>query len=140
MYHVSQKIHFCYGHRLLDYEGKCAHLHGHDAQVQIELGSDRLDKAGMVVDFSEIRRRIGRFLDEKLDHQMLLRSDDPLIPILREQGEPIFAMQENPTAENIARLIFEHAKSQGLPVLSVKLWESPTAYAEYSEERGAANP
>ncbi|HEX5035070.1 MAG TPA: 6-carboxytetrahydropterin synthase [bacterium] len=136
MYHVSQKIHFCYGHRLLDYEGKCAHLHGHDAQVQIELGSDELDKAGMVVDFSEIRRRIGRFLDEKLDHQMLLRQDDPLIPILLEQGEPIYVMQENPTAENIARLIFEQAKAEGLPVLSVRLWESPTAYAEYSAERG----
>jgi 6-pyruvoyltetrahydropterin/6-carboxytetrahydropterin synthase len=40
-------------------------------------------------------------------------------------------MAENPTAENIAKLIFNYARSQGLPVVEVRLWETPTSYASY---------
>lgn len=135
MYRVVKELNFCYGHRLLDYQGKCAHPHGHNGRVEIEFGAQALDKRGMVIDFVDIKAEVKRFLDEELDHQMLLRRDDPLTKILQEMGEPVFVMEQNPTAENIARVIFEYAKGRGLPVLGVKLWETHSSYAEYRETR-----
>lgn len=133
MFHVTKELSFCYGHRLLDYEGKCAHPHGHNGLVQVEFASEQLDHRGMVVDFVDIKKYVKAFLDEKLDHQMILRKDDPLVKVLQEMGEPIFLMEENPTAENIAKEIFLAAKAQNLPIRSVKLWETPSSVAEYRE-------
>ena len=45
---VTKRIDFCYGHRLLDYDGVCKHPHGHNASVEIEVRTDRLDKRNMV--------------------------------------------------------------------------------------------
>jgi 6-pyruvoyltetrahydropterin/6-carboxytetrahydropterin synthase len=63
---------------------------------------------------------------------MVLRHDDPLVQPLQQLGEPIFLLDSNPTVERIARLIFEYASGQGLPVVRVTVWETPTSYAEYS--------
>ena len=56
MYVVTKRIDFCYGHRLLNYEGKCKYLHGHNGRVEIELEGERLDDRGMVTDFGDIKR------------------------------------------------------------------------------------
>jgi 6-pyruvoyltetrahydropterin/6-carboxytetrahydropterin synthase len=129
MYKVTKHIDFCYGHRLLHYDGQCRHLHGHNGRVEIDIESDRLDERGMVVDFSDIKRILKAWIDETLDHRMLLCKDDPVLPALK--GELLFVMNQNPTAENIAKLIFEHARSKGLPVVEVRLWETPTSFAAY---------
>ncbi len=133
MFSVSREFTFCYGHRLLDYNGKCAHLHGHNGRIIITLESETLDGQGMVLDFTDLKRSLGDWLDRTVDHRMILRKDDPLVPILQEQGEPLFLMDESPTAENLARLVFELAKSQGLPVRSVQFWETDKCSAEYRE-------
>jgi 6-pyruvoyltetrahydropterin/6-carboxytetrahydropterin synthase len=62
---------------------------------------------------------------------MLLCKDDPIVPLLKQRGELFFVTDENPTAENIAKLIFNHAKSKGLPVVEVRLWETSTSCASY---------
>lgn len=131
MYRVTRAIPFCYGHRLLDYEGKCRHLHGHNGRAVIVLAVPELDHLGMVVDFSRIKRVVGRWIDDALDHKMLLRKDDPVLPLLRQQGEPVYVMEVNPTAENIARLIYDYTAAQGFPVIEVQLWETDTCYATY---------
>ena len=131
MYSVTRLIHFCYGHRLLNYAGKCRYLHGHNGRVEIELGSDRLDRRGMVRDFEEIKQTIQTWIDRELDHKMLLNRKDPAIPFLRKSSEPVFLMDENPTAEAIARLIFDYAASQGLPVTGVRMWETDRSFATY---------
>jgi len=131
MYRVTREIHFCYGHRLLNYEGKCRHLHGHNGRAVITLEAPRLDATGMLVDFGEIKRKVQLWIDENLDHNMLLCREDPLLPALRERGERVFVMDENPTAENIARLIYERAKTSGLPVVEVLLWETENCHASY---------
>ena len=69
----------------------------------------------MLVDFGDIKRTVQRWIDENLDHNMLLRRDDPILPVLQAQGERVFVMDVNPTAENIARLIFERTAAAGLP-------------------------
>jgi 6-pyruvoyltetrahydropterin/6-carboxytetrahydropterin synthase len=131
MYRVSRAIDFCYGHRLLDYEGKCRYLHGHNGKVLITLESSSLDPRGMVLDFSEIKRVISRWIDERLDHRMILRRDDPAVAALQQLGEPLFLMDSNPTAENIARMIYQQAADAGFPVIEVRLWETPKCFATY---------
>ena len=134
MYKVTKHIEFCYGHRLLNYDGPCRHLHGHNGRVEVDLEAPSLDRRGMVVDFADIKRAIKTWIDETLDHRMLLNRADPLLPQLEKAGELHYVMDENPTAENIARLIYRQARAQGLPVIEVRLWETPTSFAAYREE------
>lgn len=134
MYRVTREIEFCYGHRLLNYDGKCRHLHGHNGRAVVTLEGTRLDALGMLVDFGEIKQTIQRWIDDQLDHNMLLCREDPLLPLLRERGERVFEMETNPTAENIARLIYDHGRSAGLPIVEVVLWETPNCCAAYSGE------
>jgi 6-pyruvoyltetrahydropterin/6-carboxytetrahydropterin synthase len=134
MYSVTKRIDFCYGHRLLDYNGVCQHPHGHNAVAEIEVRTSALDSRNMVCDFTDIKRIIKRWIDQEIDHRMVLRRDDPLVQPLQQLGEPMYLLESNPTAERIARLIFEYAASQGLPVVRVKVWETPTSFAEYSDK------
>ena len=131
MFQVTKEIRFCYGHRLLAYDGKCRHLHGHNGRAVITLAAPHLDALGMVVDFSHIKKVVGGWIDAHLDHRMLLRKDDPVLPELKRQNEPVFLLDENPTAENIARLIYDYTASQGFPVLEVCLWETDDSCAVY---------
>ena len=129
MYQVTKVIHFCYGHRLLNYAGKCRYLHGHNGKVEIELSSKRLDARGMVRDFEDVKRTIQRWIDTTLDHAMLLNRKDPLIQKLK--GERLLLMDTNPTAENIAKLIFDYGATSGFPVTAVTLWETDHSFATY---------
>ena len=131
MYRVTRIIDFCYGHRLLNYDGKCQYLHGHNGRAEIVLASDTLDARGMVLDFTEIKRVVNTWVDETLDHRMVLHRDDPAVPVFRELGEPLHLLDTNPTAENIAKLIGEFAISQRFPVAQVDLWETRNCYATY---------
>ncbi|MEO5656992.1 MAG: 6-carboxytetrahydropterin synthase [Nitrospiria bacterium] len=131
MYRVTKRLTFCYGHRLMDYDGKCRVPHGHNGVVEIELQAEGLDRRGMVYDFGEIKDAVKAWLDRELDHRMLLRTDDPLVPVLRQMGEPFVVMAENPTAEAIAKLIYDFTKAQGFPLTQVRLWETETSCATY---------
>lgn len=131
MFSVSREITFCYGHRLLEYNGKCRFLHGHNGKAVITLETEKLDELGMVMDFSRLKKVVGNWIDENLDHRMLLHRDDPVLLHLKQQGEPIFVMDVNPTAENIAKLIYDFTAGQGFPVTEVKLWETESCYAMY---------
>lgn len=132
MYTVTKEIYFCYGHRLMNYEGACRHLHGHNGKIEVELQREKLDERGMVVDFTKIRRVIKDWIDLTLDHTMLLRKDDPLVSIFKEKGERFYIMNENPTAESIAKLIYDYARSKNLPVTRVTLWETESSFATYT--------
>jgi len=133
-FQVTKVIEFSYGHRLLNHDGKCRHLHGHNGMIEVDLGAETLDKMGMVIDFSRVSEVVKTWVDEHLDHKMLLRHDDPMTPILQAAGEPLFVMDENPTAENIARLIWTAARDAGLQVAEVRLWETSTSRATYRGE------
>ena len=132
MYSVTKKIDFCYGHRLLDYDGICKHPHGHNALVEVDVRTDTLDARNMVCDFTDIKRIVKGWIDRELDHKMILRHDDPLVVALKTLGEPVFLLDSNPTVERIAKLIFDKAREQGLDIVTVRVWETPTSYAAYS--------
>ena len=131
MFRVSREIDFCYGHRLLNYDGKCRFLHGHNGRAVITLEAEDLDARGMVIDFSDIKRVVSEWIDRNLDHRMILNRQDPIVPVLEQMGEPVHLTDVNPTAENIAKLIHEFAREQGFPVLQTQLWETPRCYATY---------
>ena len=133
-YFISREFVFCYGHRLLNHGGKCARLHGHNGRLILTLRSDTLDGQGMVLDFAELKNAIDDWIQRTIDHTMVLHQDDSLVPVLQEQGEPLFLMDGNPTAENFARLFFKLADSMNYPVCRVQFWETEKCCAEYHEE------
>ena len=135
MFRVTREIDFCYGHRLMNYDGKCKYLHGHNGRAVISVEADRLDHRGMVLDFSDIKQVVSQWIDVNLDHRMLLHRDDPLVPILLAEREPVFLLDVNPTAENIAKLIYDHAASKGFPIVEVRLWETPRCLATYAPSK-----
>jgi 6-pyruvoyltetrahydropterin/6-carboxytetrahydropterin synthase len=135
MYTVTEILDFCYGHRLIRYQGKCAHLHGHNGRVEIVVAARDLDHQSMVTDFSEIQRVVKGFIDANLDHKLLLSKDDPLVAVLKKQDEPVYVMESDPTAEAIARLICDKARAAGLDVAEVRLWETPGSVASYTPSR-----
>ena len=138
MHGILKRIHMCYGHRLMNYTGRCAHPHGHNGIAEVELSSEALDDKGMVYDFGELKARLMEFIEKELDHRMILQEDDPLVEALRAIGESPYVMKENPTAENLARLIYRVALSRRLPVVAVRFWETETSMAEYREDRRGA--
>jgi len=132
MYSVTKRIDFCYGHRLLDYNGVCAHPHGHNAVAEIEVQRSTLDARNMVVDFTDIRNVAREWIDRELDHKMILRHDDPLVALLQSLGEPVYVLDSNPTVERIARLIFDVSTERGLEVSRITVWETPSSWATYT--------
>lgn len=132
MYSVTKRIEFCYGHRLLDYDGMCKHPHGHNAVAEIEIRADALDARNMVADFGDIKRIVKGWVDREIDHRMILRRDDPLVTSLTALGEPVYLLESNPTVERIAQLLYDVSREQGLPVVRVTVWETPTSWATYA--------
>lgn len=132
MFQIEREIDFCYGHRILNHAGKCGHLHGHNARVIVSLQSESLNELGMVFDFADVKSILMPWIDENLDHRMILHREDPFVPVLQELREPLFLLDDNPTAESIAKLIFDFSVEREMPVTEVRLWETPSCVAIYN--------
>lgn len=130
-YQVTKTIEFSYGHRLLNHNGKCRYLHGHNGMLEIDVEADALDEMGMVIDFTAVNEVVKTWVDGNLDHRMLLCREDPMVPVMQDADEPVYVMDENPTAENIAALVYKAAHKSGLKVSEVRLWETSTSRAAY---------
>jgi len=133
-FQVTKVIEFSYGHRLLEHQGKCRYLHGHNGMLEVDIDAEALDQMGMVIDFSHVNEVVKTWVDQNLDHRMLLCRADPLGQSLSDAGEPIYFMDDNPTAENIAKLIWQAARDAGLRVSEIRLWETSTSRATYRGE------
>ena len=94
MYLVTKRIDFCYGHRLLDYDGVCKHPHGHNALVEVDVRTDSLDQRNMVADFADIKRIVKGWIDRELDHKMILRHDDPMVEVSELNSESVMQVAE----------------------------------------------
>ena len=128
-------LRFCYGHRLLNYDGKCRHLHGHTARVQLQLDGDLTP-----LTWEAHRDVIQRWIDDTLNFRMILCNDDPALPAMGRLSEPVHLVETNPTTENIARLIFQQAETLHLPVTQVQMWESPRCSALYTQPTAVVEP
>ena len=150
---ITRRLEFDAGHRVLDHEGKCNHLHGHRYVAEISVVSLGLDELGRVVDFSVIKNKVGGWIDEHWDHNFLVHKNDPLLdatlypdthlnPSDTPTSEPIFGgkipyiMREgNPTVENMAQELYfisqDLLNNGGLSVQSVRLYETPNCWSDY---------
>lgn len=133
MFTITKEVYFCYGHRLMNHPGKCAHIHGHSVKAAITVERMELNEHGMVCDFSDIKACVESYIEEKLDHNFLLHKDDPLIPSLKVNNERFYALDEHPTAEVLSKMIYQHIKNAGFNVNQVVLWETASAFACYKE-------
>ncbi|MEQ1557545.1 MAG: 6-carboxytetrahydropterin synthase [Methyloglobulus sp.] len=133
MFTITKDVYFCYGHRLMNHQGKCRHLHGHSVKAAISIEREELDDQGMVCDFAAIRDCVEAYIDEHLDHNLLLHKHDPLIPALKANNERFWALDEHPTAEVLSKMIYQYLKETGFNVSQVVLWETASAYACYRE-------
>ncbi len=126
MYELRVRSTFAAAHRLHNYPDKCQRLHGHTWEVEIVVASPELNDAGMLVDFSVLKREL-REVTAVFDHCLL----NDLPPFNR--GGP----ENNPTAENLARLIFDALSPRlakyrpPVKLTGVTVWESPVAAAAY---------
>lgn len=122
-YALTVRSSFSAAHRLLEYEGNCERLHGHNWQVEVCVESDTLDRRGMALDFRVMKAALNGILS-RLDHKYL------------NEVPPFDA--RNPSSENIARHIYEEMERTVPPparLARVAVWESEDAWAEYSRGR-----
>lgn len=133
MYTITKNLNFCYGHRLMNHPGRCRHLHGHSARVAITFASETLNEQGMICDFSDISAYAGGWIDDTLDHNMLLHKDDPILASLQQAGERVLVVDDHPTAEFLAKMIFDYMVKGHFPVQEVSIWETESAHASYSK-------
>ena len=118
MYSVKVESGFSAAHNLRGYKGKCEELHGHNWKVEALARKELVDKTGMAVDFTLLKRELGRIL-EKFDHKYLNK-----IPCFKKI---------NPTSENIAKYIYKRIKGRVPCIKSITVWENNTSSATYEE-------
>ena len=106
----------------MNYDGECRHLHGHNGRIEVDIESDETDHRGMVVDFADVKDTVKTWIDDNLDHRMILHRDDPLVSVLSELGEAHYVIDRNPTAENIAAHIHEMTSSDAICISEIRLW------------------
>ena len=135
MYLVRIETTFDSGHRLLDYDGKCAFPHGHTYRAEVFLEADSLDSQGLVFDFTKLKRRVKGWIDENWDHAFLVNSRDAeLIDGLApaSKGRIYQFDNNNPSCEVISRELYNVVTALGsMSPAKVRLWESLDQYAEY---------
>ena len=114
---------FASAHTLRGYPGACSRMHGHNWKVEVEATASALDSIGMGIDFKEIKKAT-KTVTETLDHHYL------------NELKPFDTV--NPTAENIARFIYqgvsEILNNERVRVTAVTLWETERACVRYSDD------
>lgn len=124
MFVVSVQAHYDSAHFLRNYKGKCERLHGHRYVVEAALTRDDIDPAtGITFDFVDVKRTLREIANE-LDHENL----NDLAPF----------REDEPSSENQARWIYGQLQERlgddlAAALLYVRVWETPTQYAQYSE-------
>ncbi len=121
-YTIGLSHHFDAAHFLRNYSGKCQNMHGHTWTVDIEIYGSELDGCGMLLDFSNVKKLLADELD-KYDHKII--------------NEAETFCKINPTAENLAEEVYKNLKKSmpdKISLKSVKVWESPRAWAKFEEQ------
>ena len=124
MYTLSVEMHFDAAHYLRDYGGKCENLHGHRSVVVAKVKAKKLNKIDLAFDFTVLKKRLGEILG-RYDHTCL--NDDPPFDKI------------NPSAENIARTIYDALKpaltdEPAASLTAIEVYESPDSWVRYSQD------
>ena len=149
-YRICKTIDIENGHMLSKHPDKCKFPHGHTRKVEFVLEADQLDENEMVCDFKIVKESIEAYLDT-LDHAMCMNTDDPAYEEFKNRyGERVIGFpSQDPTTEVMARVIFENLRDnlssyaadreskyplrESVKIVSVRVWETATSWAEFSE-------
>ncbi len=125
MFQVTVEDTFAAGHFLRNYKGKCENPHGHNYKVRVTLQGQDLDKAGLLLDFKDLKDVMKHVID-RLDHQMI------------NDIEPFTVL--NPSAENLAKYFYQETNAKlkvttdgRVHVRDVTVYETDTTTATYFE-------
>lgn len=122
MYRLTIKTGFAAAHNLINYQGDCENLHGHNWKVEVTVTARELDQAGLAIDFKVLKRETNTLLDE-LDHKYV--------------NQHHFFQDISPSSENISRYLFQELSKRlndnNIKVERIGVWESDNACAEYYE-------
>lgn len=123
MYHLMIKTSFAAAHNLVNYQGDCENLHGHNWLVEVTVKAHELDKAGLGIDFKLLKKKTKLLLGE-FDHKYL------------NDLEPF--KDSSPSSENIGRYLFERLSqtldNENVTLERVNVWESDNACASYTRD------
>lgn len=144
MLRICKEFRFDSAHALMGYPGKCRHIHGHSYRLLVSVEGQAqedpsLPLSGMIMDFGQLKQCVEALIVERFDHALLLRSDAPLSRELQESYEKVEVLDFQPTCELLtlyfARLLRE-ALAPPLRLYSVRLYETPSSYAEWTNDLG----
>jgi len=133
----TRRIEFDAAHRIINHESKCKMLHGHRYALEATFEARELDNLGRVIDFGSIKEILGNWINENLDHNTILSTKDQELgdKISSITKQKIYYMNENPTAENIAKHILQDicpklfANSE-VKCTNIRLYETPNCYSD----------
>jgi 6-pyruvoyltetrahydropterin/6-carboxytetrahydropterin synthase len=144
---VTRIFTFDSGHRVMNEKFKCFNLHGHTYKIEATWQFNTMKSIGYAVDFKEIKRLFGQFIDDYLDHGFIANPQDKnYIDVCEEENSKIWLMSLNgmeycnPTAENIAKEIYMiadylvHDYKVGLRIKDIKLWETPNCFVTADQD------
>lgn len=118
MFELMIEDNFAAAHRLLNYEGLCENQHGHNWKLQVYFQGEKLDKAGMLIDFKLLKNSLSEILSV-LDHKDLNNLNE--------------FKDQSPSSEIIARYVYTEVKLKHKEITKVSVWETETACATYWE-------
>lgn len=134
---VTRRFKADIGHRLLNHEGKCSHIHGHEYKFLVTVQCSGLNELGMVIDFSVVKEIVGGWIDSSWDHGFIVKEADFVVrDFLNAQRFKYYVMSENPTAENIAVELWKKTKDRlaeaGVWVVSIEVQETENCKAVFT--------
>lgn len=148
---VCKTFSFDSSHQLVGHFGKCANLHGHTYKLEVKCldtpgvhpdeddlafllddkdMQENISNEGFVIDFYHLKKIVNEVIVDKLDHAFIAMGNEPALKILRASGAKVVVLGFRTTVENMSRYICWRLMKAGLPVHSVRMWETPTGWAE----------
>jgi len=145
--YVTRKGTFDSGHRVMNERMKCFNIHGHTYLYELKFEFNEMEEIGYAIDFKEIKRVGCQWIDDILDHGMLLNPQDTvLIETTKSYGSKMWLMSLNgegnycnPSVENIAKEVFLammvlFQPYKNLKIHEVIIYETPNCSTICSKE------
>ncbi len=138
---VTKQFNFEAAHALLNYNGNCKNMHGHSYKLYVTVSGEPITcknnpKLGMVIDFGELKKIVKENIIDKFDHAVII-NNDILLSNTKQIFDRLITTDYQPTCENMV-FYFSKIIKEKLPtkinLVSVKLYETTTSYAEWFAE------
>ncbi|MFD1887695.1 6-carboxytetrahydropterin synthase QueD [Paenibacillus wenxiniae] len=132
---VCKIFSFDSAHQLVNHKGKCANVHGHTYKLEVNLKAEPIlsegsTDEGFVIDFSDLKAIVKEEVINEFDHAFIAQGNEPSYETIKNSGSKVCLLGFRTTVENMATYICWKLAKRNLPVHSVKLWETPTGWAE----------